>query len=99
MTTIGGQFIDLDAPLSKINVHLRSSFIIPMQSPGTNLMSSRTNPFSLLVALTTNGDASGALYWDDGDSIGKEILSTLLFALMIALKYHHDITTFLFRVH
>ncbi|CAF4722082.1 unnamed protein product [Rotaria sp. Silwood1] len=64
-----GVFTDLDAPLEKINVHVRGGFIIPMQMPGANLMVGRGNPFTLLVAQSALGNASGNLFWDDGDSI------------------------------
>jgi len=60
----------LDAPIQKINLHLRGGFIIPMQTPGTNLILGRANPFQLLVALSSSGNATGNLYWDDGESIG-----------------------------
>jgi alpha-glucosidase (family GH31 glycosyl hydrolase) len=66
-----GVFTDLDAPLEKINVHVRGGFIIPMQIPGDNLMIGRGNPFTLLVAQSTSGNATGNLFWDDGDSIGE----------------------------
>ncbi len=65
-----GQFVDLDAPIQKINVHVRGGYIIPMQTPGPNLILGRGNPFELLVALSSTGNATGNLYWDDGDSIG-----------------------------
>ncbi|CAF4901806.1 unnamed protein product [Rotaria sp. Silwood1] len=68
-----GVFTDLDAPLEKINVHVRGGFIIPMQMPGANLMVGRGNPFTLLVAQSALGNASGNLFWDDGDSIGEHI--------------------------
>jgi alpha-glucosidase (family GH31 glycosyl hydrolase) len=68
-----GVFTDLDAPLEKINVHVRGGFIIPMQIPGANLMSGRGNPFTLLVAQSALGNATGNLFWDDGDSIGEHI--------------------------
>ncbi|CAF1109689.1 unnamed protein product [Adineta steineri] len=64
-----GIFTDLDAPLEKINVHIRGGFIIPMQIPGDNLMMGRGNPFTLLVAQSMSGNATGNLFWDDGDSI------------------------------
>ncbi|CAF2591307.1 unnamed protein product [Rotaria sp. Silwood2] len=66
-----GQFTDLNAPLSKINVHVRGGFIIPMQTPGANLVLGRGNPFVLLVAQSQSGSASGNLFWDDGDSINS----------------------------
>ncbi|UJR37338.1 hypothetical protein I4U23_030046 [Adineta vaga] len=64
-----GQFIDLNTPIQKINVHVRGGFIIPMQIPGDNLILGRGNPFVLLVALSQTGNASGSLFWDDGDAI------------------------------
>jgi alpha-glucosidase (family GH31 glycosyl hydrolase) len=74
----------LDTPIQKINVHVRGGFIIPMQIPGPNLILGRGNPFQLLVALSSSGNASGNLFWDDGDSIGMHsfiliLLSSLLF--------------------
>jgi alpha-glucosidase (family GH31 glycosyl hydrolase) len=66
-----GGFVDLPAPLTKINVHVRGGFIIPMQAPGANLILGRENPFTLLVALSASGNASGNLYWDDGESLGQ----------------------------
>ena len=69
-----GSFTTLDAPLSKINVHVRGGFVIPMQIPGDNLIIGRDNPFTLLVAQSPWGNASGNLFWDDGDSIGMFLL-------------------------
>ncbi|CAF1091567.1 unnamed protein product [Adineta steineri] len=68
ITTVG-IFTELDAPLDKINVHVRGGFIIPMQIPGDNLMMGRGNPFTLLVAQSMSGNATGNLFWDDGDSL------------------------------
>lgn len=97
MASMGGAYIDLDTPLSKINVHLRAGFILPMLSPGTNLMSSRINPFTLLVALTANGNASGAFYWDDGDSIGNELFFALAHSIENSIRA--ILTCLLFRFH
>ena len=68
-----GVYTDLDAPLEKINVHVRGGFIIPMQMPGPNLMIGRGNPFTLLVARSPLKNATGSLFWDDGDSLGEWI--------------------------
>lgn len=70
-----GVFVDLETPLEKINIHIRGGFIIPMQIPGDNLMLGRENPFTLIVAPSTSGNASGNLFWDDGDSIGEQIFN------------------------
>jgi alpha-glucosidase (family GH31 glycosyl hydrolase) len=73
--------LDLDAPISKINVHLRGGFIIPMQIPGANLIIGRDNPFTLLVAQSQSGRASGNLFWDDGESIAIQAYNYLEFSL------------------
>ncbi len=73
--------MDLDAPISKINVHLRGGFIIPMQIPGANLIIGRDNPFTLLVAQSQSGRASGNLFWDDGESIAIQAYNYLEFLL------------------
>ena len=70
VTTVG-QFVDLHTPIEKINVHVRGGFVIPTQIPGDNLILGRGNPFVLLVALSQSGNASGSLFWDDGDSLGR----------------------------
>ncbi len=65
-----GHYVNLTAPIQKINVHVRGGYIIPMQIPGPNLVLGRGNPFELLVALSQSGNAHGNLFWDDGDSDG-----------------------------
>ncbi len=80
LTTVG-QFIDLDTPIQKINVHVRGGYIIPMQMPGPNLILGRNNSFELFVALSSSGNASGNLFWDDGDSIGMFYLSLVFFLI------------------
>ena len=70
----------MDAPIQKINVHLRGGFIIPMQIPGSNIILGRGNPFTLLVASSSSGNATGNLYWDDGDSIGIDVFFSLSFS-------------------
>jgi alpha-glucosidase (family GH31 glycosyl hydrolase) len=81
-----GVFTDLDAPLEKINVYVRGGFIIPMQIPGANLMIGRRNPFTLLVAQSASGNATGNLFWDDGDSIGEHIFSVTTSMILFFLN-------------
>lgn len=60
----------LEAPLNKINVHVRGGSIIPMQEPSTTTIASRRQPFQLLIALDDHMTATGTLYLDDGESLG-----------------------------
>jgi alpha-glucosidase (family GH31 glycosyl hydrolase) len=52
-----------------IPVFVRGGHILPRQRPSTTTVASRLNELQLLVALDTNNQASGELYWDDGESI------------------------------
>ena len=47
--------------------------MIPLQDPGLTTAESRRNKFSLLVALDSNGMASGELYLDDGISVDNSM--------------------------
>ena len=86
-----GTFATLDAPLSKINVHVRGGFVIPMQIPGPNLIVGRGNPFTLLVAQSRTGTGSGNLFWDDGDSIGRlTFFFVSLFRHLDLFRFHRD---------
>lgn len=64
-----GQWLTLEAPLDTINVHLREGYIIPLQGPSLTTTESRKQPMALAVALTASGEASGELFWDDGESL------------------------------
>lgn len=77
-----GLFVDLPAPITKINVHIRGGFIIPMQIPGENLVIGRDNPFTLLVAQSNSGTAYGNLYWDDGESMEMNSYNYFEFSLV-----------------
>jgi hypothetical protein len=52
-----------------------------MQVPAANLILSRDNSHQLTVALSTSGNASANLFWDDGDLIG--MFSSLFVLLLI----------------
>ncbi|NXG31947.1 SUIS protein, partial [Dromaius novaehollandiae] len=62
-------YATVDAPLNKIPLFLRGGYILPKQAPATTTTKSRLNPFGLIIALDDEGEASGSLFWDDGDSI------------------------------
>ncbi|XP_066846669.1 sucrase-isomaltase, intestinal-like [Anser cygnoides] len=64
-----GTYATVDAPLNKIPLFIRGGYILPEQAPATTTTKSRLNPFGLIIALNEQGEASGSLFWDDGDSI------------------------------
>ncbi|PSN67081.1 hypothetical protein BS50DRAFT_600606 [Corynespora cassiicola Philippines] len=57
------------APLGHIPVFVRGGSVLPLQEPGYTTTESRSNPWGLLVALSDDGEASGELYVDDGESL------------------------------
>ncbi|KAF4788286.1 hypothetical protein TURU_162186 [Turdus rufiventris] len=61
---------NLDTPAEKMGLHLRGGYIFPTQQPNTTTVSSRLNPMGLIIALDLNQEASGDLFWDDGESTG-----------------------------
>ncbi|GAM28047.1 hypothetical protein SAMD00019534_112230 [Acytostelium subglobosum LB1] len=72
-----GTYQTLDAPLDKINVHIRGGIVMPTQptsqytDPVTpiTLTFARALPYSLVVALSSQGTAKGLLYIDDGQTV------------------------------
>ncbi|KAL8175379.1 UNVERIFIED_CONTAM: hypothetical protein K2H54_021715, partial [Gekko kuhli] len=64
-----GENLKMEAPLDRINVHLREGTILPTQKPATSTAASRRNPLSLIAALSQSASAWGDLYWDDGESL------------------------------
>ncbi|KAM5332711.1 sucrase-isomaltase, intestinal [Glossophaga mutica] len=66
---VRGTFQEFDAPLYKINLHVRGGYILPCQEPAQNTVHSRKNYMKLLVAADDNQIAQGSLFWDDGETI------------------------------
>ncbi|KAK7112214.1 lysosomal alpha-glucosidase-like [Littorina saxatilis] len=68
----GGDWYTLDAPLEKINVHVKGGSILPMLPPAVTTTLARQGKMELLVApdlISMPVTASGQLFWDDGESI------------------------------
>uniref|UniRef100_F1KPW3 Maltase n=1 Tax=Ascaris suum TaxID=6253 RepID=F1KPW3_ASCSU len=66
---IGSGFTFLSAPLDQLPpVLIRGGCIVPRQAPEMTTIASRKNPLELVIALNEKGEASGSLFWDDGES-------------------------------
>jgi alpha-glucosidase len=70
------------APLGHIPVYIRGGSVLPTQEPGYTTTESRNNPWGLIVALSTEGTASGSLYVDDGESLEPESSLDISFTAM-----------------
>lgn len=70
----------IGAPLGHIPVFIRGGSVLPTQEPGYTTYESRRNPWGLLVALSEDGDASGDLYIDDGESLEPNATTTVMFS-------------------
>jgi hypothetical protein len=55
--------------LREVGLTFRGGSIIPTQDPYQSTTAQRDTPFNLLVFLDRDGEASGQLYWYDGESI------------------------------
>ncbi|KAK3656414.1 hypothetical protein LTR56_003117 [Elasticomyces elasticus] len=75
-----GENKTLDAPLVHQPIHVRGGYIVPMQSAGNTTKTSRTSPWSLIVALDKNGQAKGELYLDDGISLAPNATKNVEFS-------------------
>jgi len=64
-----GENKTIEAPLGHIPVYIRGGAVLPIQEPGYTTKESRANPWGLLVALDSKGEAEGSLYVDDGESV------------------------------
>ena len=66
-----GSFINLnDVPFTRIPVHIKGGAILPLRAQSAMTTAAlRKNDFEFIVAPSTQGEASGTLYIDDGESI------------------------------
>ncbi|GAB6028306.1 hypothetical protein CHUAL_002480 [Chamberlinius hualienensis] len=72
-----GSTVTVSAPLDgPIPLHIRGGYIIPTQEPSVTTDKSRQNPFGLIVALDSDGNAKGSFFWDDGDTEDTDSLGT-----------------------
>ena len=67
-----GVNMTISAPLGHIPVYVRGGSVMPMQEPAMTTRDARNTPWSLLAALNGDGEASGQLYIDDGESLQPE---------------------------
>uniref|UniRef100_A0ABL0DKX3 P-type domain-containing protein n=1 Tax=Rhodnius prolixus TaxID=13249 RepID=A0ABL0DKX3_RHOPR len=70
----------LAAPEDTIPVLLRAGTVMIMQEPAVTTTLTRKNPFFLKVALNESNEATGMLFWDDGESIAGKY-STIYFGV------------------
>uniref|UniRef100_A0A8C7XW10 alpha-glucosidase n=1 Tax=Oryzias sinensis TaxID=183150 RepID=A0A8C7XW10_9TELE len=64
-------------PADKLGLHIRGGAILPTQEPDVTTTHSRLRPMGLIIALDDNNQATGELFWDDGDSRGITVLETV----------------------
>ncbi|XP_072551280.1 sucrase-isomaltase, intestinal [Salminus brasiliensis] len=62
------EHMNMYLPADKLGLHIRGGAILPIQRPAVTTTHSRRAPMGLIIALDDNNQASGELFWDDGDS-------------------------------
>lgn len=70
-----GERINISAPLDTIPLYIRGGFVLPMQKPAESTYLMRNSTIRLLAAPDIEGNGVGELYWDDGDSLSKPLIS------------------------
>ncbi|KAG8201897.1 hypothetical protein JTE90_027375 [Oedothorax gibbosus] len=74
-TETQGVFEDTKQPAV---LHIRGGHVITLQKPAETTTVSRQNSMSILVALNASYEASGLLYWDDGETKNSHLLGEYL---------------------
>jgi len=64
-----GENVTIPAPLGHIPVFIRGGHVLPLQQPALTTRDARKTPWNVLVALSSEGTATGNLYLDDGESL------------------------------
>ncbi|KAF9950152.1 hypothetical protein BGZ70_001487, partial [Mortierella alpina] len=64
---------EVDSPANKIPVYQRAGTIIPRRErPRRSSKAMENDPFTLVIALDSKGEATGRIYLDDGESFNYE---------------------------
>ena len=61
--------VTIPVTLATLPLYLRGGHILPLQLPGINTVESRRNDLELLASLDSTEEATGILFWDDGESL------------------------------
>jgi lysosomal alpha-glucosidase len=64
-----GVHLSLHAPVDTIRLAVRGGSILTLQKPEVTIPQTRRNPLEIVAFLDQNGQASGSLYIDDGDTL------------------------------
>ena len=76
----GAQYMQIDTPLTSVNVHIYGGTVMPQQNAAMTTTVARTTPYTLVVALCPEGGAYGELFVDDGVQVDGSIPMNLLHA-------------------
>ncbi|KAG2796611.1 Alpha-glucosidase, partial [Phytophthora cactorum] len=74
-----GAYLTIGVTLFDMAVHVHGGTILAMHQPALTTASARLTPFDILVALPFEGNASGDLYLDDGETISNPSATILNF--------------------
>lgn len=86
-----GSYVVLIAHIDYIPVHIRGGTIVPKQEPKITTDETAASPYELLIALSSDGKASGILYIDDYESLDS--ISNKKYALIQYIVESTDGTT------
>eukprot|EP01084_Bolivina_argentea_P161133 280524_1 len=84
-------FVNIDAPLDVLPIHLRGGNILTLQNLNGSLTTKQQSikPYQLLVALNNNNIANGNVYIDDGISIDS-VLNNKYTLIQFTVSYNNS---------